>query len=95
MSARSKTGLADYAVTSGVTERPAASLPAVTDSGAPQADPKHRQRGKGDMVGLTLRLTRAQWHRVHELAMHEGKSINGMAVDALSDILVAKGLPPL
>jgi hypothetical protein len=95
MSTRNKTGLADFAVGARPPAPPAPQPPTLADAGAPPAEPKHRQRGKSDMVGLTLRLTRVQWHRVTELAMHEGKSINGMAVDALSDILVSKGLPPL
>jgi hypothetical protein len=47
------------------------------------------------MVALTLRLTRDQWDRVHQLARSQGMSLNRLAVLALSKIFEEKGLPGL
>jgi hypothetical protein len=54
-----------------------------------------RQRGKGDTVALTVRLSRADWERVHQLAVSEGCSIQALSVDGLNRVFIAKGLPPL
>lgn len=58
-----------------------------------QAPP--RQRGKGEMVALTLRVNREQWRRLHDLALAEGLSLNQLALYGLSEILVKRGLKPL
>ena len=54
-----------------------------------------RTKAKGDTVALTLRLTRDQWERVHQLALAEGISINRLALMALSKSFQEKGLPGL
>lgn len=54
-----------------------------------------RGRGKGDVVALTVRLPRAEWERVHQLAVAEGVSIQALAVEGLSKVFVEKGLPGL
>ncbi len=54
-----------------------------------------RQRGKRNTVAITVRLTRAQWQRLHELALHEGASLQGLAVRGFSALLKEKGLPSL
>jgi hypothetical protein len=54
-----------------------------------------RRRGKGDVVALTVRLPRAEWRRVHQLALDEGVSIQQLAVDGLSRLFTERGLPPL
>lgn len=54
-----------------------------------------RGRGKGDVVALTVRLPRAEWERVHQLAVAEGMSIQALAVDGLSKVFIEKGLPSL
>lgn len=54
-----------------------------------------RQRGKGDVVALTVRLPRAEWERVHQLAVSEGVSIQALAVEGLSKIFAEKGLPKM
>jgi len=59
------------------------------------AERRQRGRGKGEVVALTIRLPRAEWERVHQLAVSEGVSIQSLAVDGLSKIFVEKGLPPL
>ena len=54
-----------------------------------------RQRGKGDVVALTVRLPRADWERLHQLAVAEGTSIQQLAVRGLSRQFTDKGLPPI
>jgi len=54
-----------------------------------------RTKAKGDTVALTLRLTRDQWERVHQLALAEGISINRLALMSLSKAFQEKGLPGL
>jgi hypothetical protein len=55
--------------------------------------PEERARGKGDIVSLTVRLNRADWERLHQLAVSEGTSIQKLAVRGLSKIFAEKGLP--
>jgi hypothetical protein len=59
------------------------------------ASEKARGRGKGDVVALTVRLPRAEWERVHQLAVAEGVSIQALAVEGLSKVFADKGLPKL
>lgn len=54
-----------------------------------------RSRGRGETVSLTVRLSRAQWERVHQLAVTEGVSIQHLAVVGLSNLFKEKGLPDL
>ncbi len=54
-----------------------------------------RKRGRGDTVALTVRLTRADWERLHQLAVSEGTSIQQLAVAGLSTVFSSKGLPGL
>ncbi len=54
-----------------------------------------RGRGKGALVALTIRLTRPQWERIHQLAVSEGVSIQQLAVRGLSHVLRERGLADL
>jgi hypothetical protein len=54
-----------------------------------------RQRGKKDVVALTVRLQRAEWERLHQLAVSEGMSIQALAVRGLNRVFSEKGLPTL
>ena len=65
------------------------------DIGAETPAVRQRGRGKGDVVSLTVRLPRADWERVHQLAVAEGVSIQSLAVEGLSKIFIEKGLPGL
>ena len=58
-------------------------------SGAP------RKRGKGETVAITVRLTRSQWERLHQFAVSEGDSLQGLALRGLSLLLREKGLGEL
>jgi hypothetical protein len=57
--------------------------------------PTERTRGKGDIVALTVRLPRAEWERLHQLAVAEGTSIQQLAIQGLSRLFAEKGLPGL
>ena len=52
-----------------------------------------RTRGKGDIVALTVRLTRSDWERLHQLALAEGTSIQQLALCGFSKLFAEKGLP--
>ncbi len=54
-----------------------------------------RGRGKKEVVALTVRLPRAQWERLHQLAAAEGTSIQALAVQGLSRVFTERGLPGL
>lgn len=60
-----------------------------------ESTPMVRQRGKGEVVALTVRLPRADWERLHQLAVAEGTSIQQLAVRGLSRQFTDKGLPPI
>lgn len=59
------------------------------------AKPHKRGRGKGEVVALTIRFSRADWERVHQLAVSEGVSIQHLAVSGISKIFEEKGLAGL
>lgn len=52
-----------------------------------------RRKAQGATVALTVRLPRAEWERLHQLAVSEGTSIQQLAVAGLSKLFTAKGLP--
>jgi hypothetical protein len=54
-----------------------------------------RSRGKGATVAITVRLKREQWERLHDFALHEGDSLQGLALRGLNGLLKERGLPPL
>lgn len=82
-----QTGLAAFTRKAAVQPEPAATL------AEQSASPSARKRGKGDVVSLTVRLSRADWERVHQLAVSEGTSIQQLAVNGLSKVFAEKGLP--
>ena len=81
-----KTGLAQFTKQNSQSEQ---------KSEAQEAKPREKQRGKGDVVALTVRLSRDDWQRVHQLALSEGVSIQRLAVDGLSKLFEEKGLKKL
>jgi hypothetical protein len=66
---------------------------AVREDAAAAAEPTERKRGKGDVVALTVRLSRADWERLHQLAVGEGTSIQQLALRGFSKLFAEKGLP--
>ena len=54
-----------------------------------------RQRARGETVALTIRLPRADWARLHQLAVAEGVSLQTLTVTGLSKVFEEHGLPPI
>jgi hypothetical protein len=54
-----------------------------------------RRRGQKKTVALTVRVSRADWERLHQLAVSEGTSIQQLALNGLSKVFASKGLPKL
>ena len=52
-----------------------------------------RKRGQGATVALTVRISRPDWERLHQLAVSEGVNLQELAVRGLSQVFAAKGLP--
>jgi hypothetical protein len=71
------------------------SEPVATPATGAAPVPGARRRGKGEVVHLTVRLGRADWERLHQLATAEGTSIQQLAVQGLSRIFIEHGLPGL
>jgi hypothetical protein len=44
-------------------------------------------------VALSVRLPRADWERLHQLAVAEGVSLQEIIVRGLSQVFTSKGLP--
>ena len=63
----------------------------------PKASPSKpaRRRAQGETVALTVRVSRAEWARLHQLAVSEGVSLQSLAIDGLSKVFAEHGLPPL
>jgi uncharacterized membrane protein len=59
---------------------------------AKKLQPLERERAKKDVVALTVRLPKAEWERLHRLALSEGVSIQTLAVRGLSLVFAEKGL---
>jgi len=66
---------------------------APTPSEATPTSAKRRRRGTRETVALSVRLPRAGWERLHQLAISEGESIQTLAVRGLNKIFAEKGLP--
>lgn len=54
-----------------------------------------RKRAQGETVALTVRLPRAEWARLHQLAVAEGVSLQTLAIMGLSKVFAEHGLPPI
>lgn len=54
-----------------------------------------RKRAQGETVALTVRVVRADWARLRQLADAEGVSLQTLAVVGLSKVMAEHGLPPL
>ncbi len=54
-----------------------------------------RKRAQGETVALTVRVSRADWARLHQLAVAEGVSLQSLALAGLSKVMAEHGLPPI
>ena len=68
-----------------------------TQASSPKAPaPKAgRKRAQGETVALTVRVPRAEWARLHQLAVAEGVSLQSLALTGLSKVFAEHGLPPI
>src|ERR1700742_2745244 len=71
----------------------AARASAAAGRGRGQGIPARRRRGQGTTVALSVRLARADWERLHQLAVAEGVSLQEIMVRGLSQVFMSKGLP--
>lgn len=76
--------------------RKGSARPASPSDEAAQSEPaKKRSRAQGETVALTVRLSRSDWARLHQLAVAEGVSLQALALAGFSRVLADHGLPPL
>jgi hypothetical protein len=68
---------------------------AAAEQPAPVASPVGRKRAQGDTVALTVRLPRAEWARLHQLAVAQSTSLQALAVEGFDAVLGKQGLPPI
>ena len=62
---------------------------------APVPKAAGRKRAQGETVALTVRVPRAEWARLHQLAVAEGVSLQSLALAGLSKVFAEHGLPPI
>lgn len=54
-----------------------------------------RKKAKGETVAITIRFSREQWGRIHELARTEGTSLQELAIQGISKLFQERGLKKL
>jgi hypothetical protein len=84
-----QTGLAAYTKAQQLplnNERPTAAGTAATAAAA-------RRRGAGETVALTVRISRDDWQRLHQLATAQGVSLQHLMLRGLSGVFASEGLP--
>lgn len=54
-----------------------------------------RKRAQSATVALTVRVPRADWVRLHALAVNEGVSLQTLGLLGLSKVFEEYGLPPI
>lgn len=59
----------------------------------PKVPPGRRVRAQGATVALTVRVSKSDWLRLHQLAMAEGTSLQVLALRGFSRLLEEQGLP--
>lgn len=63
---------------------------------APMVEPSSgRKRGTNRRVGIAVRLGHDDWYRLHDLAVREHQSLQGLIVSGLNELMKQRGLPPL
>jgi hypothetical protein len=92
------TGLAAFTRGRAAEPGPAQDSPAIVGTVPPPTKPTGgaaRKRAQGETVALTVRIPRADWARLHQLAVAEGVSLQALALDGLSRVFAEHGLPPV
>ena len=54
---------------------------------------EERTRARGETVAMTVRVSRADWARLHQLAISEGISLQALAKRGFSRVFAEHGLP--
>lgn len=52
-------------------------------------------RTSGETAALTVRISRTDWMRLHQLALSERLNLQAIAIDGFSEVLERHGLPPI
>lgn len=60
-----------------------------------EAQQQHVEARKGGPKHVTLRLDIGDWKRIHDYALTHETSIQKLAVEGISKIMMESGLPPL
>lgn len=84
-----QTGLAAYAKGQQLPSSGAQPATARTAASAPAG----RRRGTGETVALTVRVSRDDWQRAHQLATAQGVSLQHLMLRGLSAVFAEEGLP--
>lgn len=93
MSAKPKpTGLAAFTKSK---PAPAPEASAPVPAPAPAAGRISRKRAQGSEVALTVRLPRAGWTRLRQLADSEGVSLQTLLISGIDKVFAEHGLPPI
>lgn len=58
-------------------------------------DPERVRRGQGETVAITIRLPREQWIELRNFAMHQGETLQTIAMNGFNRELMAHGYPEL
>jgi hypothetical protein len=82
----------EASVAAAIAQAPAR-VPAGATRARGQGASSGRKRGQGATVALSVRLARADWERLHQLAVAEGVSLQEIIVRGLSQVFTSKGLP--
>jgi hypothetical protein len=69
---------------------PVAAPPEVVRAKRPRA-----KRALGDTVALTVRVEKADWVRLHQLAIAKGETLQTLTLMGFSRLFEAEGLPPI
>jgi hypothetical protein len=85
------TGLAAFTGGRGATPPPPDTHPPAKAAEAASG----RKRAQGETVALTVRVARADWARLHQLAVAQGVSLQTLALQGLSRVFAEHGLPPI
>lgn len=72
---------------------PPSALEPTTDQTSAAVKPK--KRGTSSRVGVAVRLGHEDWCRMHEVAVRERTSLQGLIVAGLDELMKQRGLPPL
>jgi hypothetical protein len=78
------------------TKRPApVPEPQASPPEAPRAKRPKAKRALGDTVALTVRVSKADWARLHQLAIARGETLQTLTIMGFSRLFEAEGLPPM